>query len=799
MPQAKLTLEIQSFLPEVSDDRDACLRRVMEQVQHRSGVVRTHVLPATEGKRWRVCVHYDPDRIQGSQVESLLRSAGADISERYGHAVFDIRLVAGEDSASRVETQARAISGVVDAAVNLPAQKLRVEFDRRLTNLKAVRELLTPPVVGRGPGQDGRAGTRSDPGGPGRRLSPELLRAGGAGLCLVAAWAGGRWWALAPQFVGIAYTAAYMLGAWDLVTHWVRDLFRGRLAFDIDLLMLVAAIGAALLGEFAEGAFLLVLFSLAHALEHVALDQARGAIRALADLAPQTATVVKDGELESVPVDNVRPGDDVLVRPAERIPVDGVVVQGRSTVNQAPITGESKPIPKGPGDDVFAGTVNGEGSLTIGTERSVGDRTLDRVVELVEVAQTRKAPTERSVDRFERIFVPSALLFALAMAVVPPLIGVLTWESAWYRAMALLVASSPCALAIGTPSAILAGIAHAARNGVLIKGGLHLENLGTVEAVAMDKTGTLTVGRPEVTDVLPLPGSSEVELLTVAGTVERGSQHPLAEAVVREAEKRGLALGTAEELISIAGRGVRSSIDGLTVEIGSARLWEGDDEGIPQDALDSVSQLEEAGRSVVIVRFGSRWLGTMGVADRPRTGVVEVLGQIRALGVKSLMMVTGDNEEAARSVANAVGIDEVHAGLLPDEKVDVVRGLLSRHRGVAMIGDGVNDAPALATASVGIAMGGAGTAAALETADVALMGDDLRGIPFVIGLSRRTRAVIRQNLAISVLVVAVLILATTFGGFGIGTAVLLHEGSTLVVVGNALRIMRFSEGGRRGG
>jgi Cd2+/Zn2+-exporting ATPase len=587
------------------------------------------------------------------------------------------------------------------------------------------------------------------------------------------------------------YAASYVFGAFDLVRHALASLRRRAFVFDIDLLMLLAAVGAAILGEWAEGAFLLFLFSLAHSLEHYALGRARASIRALADLAPPIARVQQGQNIVEVPVERVSTGDLVLVRPADRIPVDGTVQTGQSAVNQAPITGESVPVDKSPGDEVFAGTVNGEGVLTIVTTRAAGDRTLDRVMKLVEEAQTAKAPTQLFTERFERVFVPAVLVADVALMVVPPLLGFWTWSTSFYRAMALLVAASPCALALGTPATVLAGIARAARRGVLVKGGVHLENLGTIRALALDKTGTLTVGQPEVTDVEPAGSVAPTELLRVAASVERQSQHPLAQAVVRKATAEGIAIDAADAVESVTGRGIRAKVGGRRVEIGNLRMFAEANVEIPPGVREAVTRLQNSGRSVMLVRREDAWLGVLGMADQPRADVRQVLNMIRRLGVAPLVMLTGDHRSVGETVGREVGVDEIRAELLPESKVTAIEELAAQHGAVAMVGDGVNDAPALAQATVGIAMGGAGTAAALETADVALMADDLGRLPFAIGLSRQARAIIRQNLWLSMAVIALLILATTTGVVGIGPAVFVHEGSTLVVVANALRLLRY--------
>jgi Cd2+/Zn2+-exporting ATPase len=389
------------------------------------------------------------------------------------------------------------------------------------------------------------------------------------------------------------------------------------------------------------------------------------------------------------------------------------------------------------------------------------------------------------------VFVPCVLVADLLVIVMPPLVGFWDWSTSFYRGMALLVASSPCALALGTPATVLAGIAQAARRGVLIKGGMHLESLGTVRAIALDKTGTLTVGRPEVTDVAPADGVDAAELLRIAAAVERQSQHPLATAVVRRAEAEGIAIDSAEGVESVTGRGVRARVGGRLVEIGSRRLYDGANVTVPQPLLDSVGRLEQAGRTVMLARTDGRWLGALGLADRPREGVREVLNRLRDAGVQRMVMLTGDHRAVGEAVGREVGVDEVRSDLLPEDKVAAMQALLREWERVAMVGDGINDAPALAHATVGIAMGAAGTAAALETADVALMADDLGRLPFAIGLSRRARAIIRQNLLLALAVIVLLNVATMTGVFGLGPAVFVHEGSTLVVIANALRLLLY--------
>jgi Cd2+/Zn2+-exporting ATPase len=632
----------------------------------------------------------------------------------------------------------------------------------------------------------------------------ELIFAILAGVCVAVGWA-------LEAFTGVAETiplglflGAYVFGGWFTVREAWDSIRAGR--FEIDFLMIVAAAGAAALGEFFEGGLLLALFSIGHALEGYAMGRARRAIEALAELAPATARVRRDGAEAEVPVEDLRIGDTVVVRPDERIAADGIVSKGTSAVDQAPVTGESVPVDKRPADDldaalakpetvdpahrVFAGTLNGAGALDVVVTRPAGETTLARVVQMVAEAETERSPTQRFTDRFEKVFVPSVLalvgLLLFAWVVVDE-----TFAASFYRAMAVLVAASPCALAIATPSAVLSGVARAGRSGVLVKGGGPLEALGGLTAIAFDKTGTLTEGEPRVTDVVPADGATEAELVETVVAVERLSEHPLARAVVRDLGGRAGDF-RAEDLQSVTGHGVRARLGGETVEVGKPALLTLDGGApAPEGVLERDRQLKEDGRSTMLVRRGDRVLGVIGLMDTPRAAARDVLRRLHALGIETTVMLSGDAQAVVDAVAREVGIDEAHGDLLPDDKVAAIQKL--RQRGeVAMLGDGVNDAPALANATVGIAMGAAGSDVALETADVALMADDLDKLPFAVGLSRTTRGIIRQNLWLSLGMVAVLVPATIFG-LGIGPAVALHEGSTLVVVVNALRLLAYRE------
>ncbi len=637
-------------------------------------------------------------------------------------------------------------------------------------------------------------------------LPMELAFAILSGITLAVGFAVGTLVPSAPNWLPVSgYVAAYFFGGLFTLREAIENALYRR--FKIDSLMLVAAAGAAILGEFAEGALLLFLFSLGHALESFAMSRAKRSIDALAELAPERATVLRNGSPVDVAVEELVVGDVVLVRPNERLPADGFIIKGQSAINQASVTGESIPVDKRPVEDraaartatdavdevsrTFAGTINGMGALEIEVTRRSNESTLSKVAALVAAAETERSPTQRMTDKFERIFVPLVLLLA-ALLLCAPLVIDEPFSESFYRAMAVLVAASPCALAIATPSAVLSGVARAARGGVLVKGGAALEDLGTLKAIAFDKTGTLTEGRPRITDVIPAMGANESELLQVAVAVEALSDHPLAEAVVRDGKARldAPADRKAEGLESLTGRGVKAMLEGETAWIGKAEMFGADGlEPLGTPSADAIEKLRDKGRTTMAVRYGGRDLGVIGMMDTPRDGAQETLTELRKLGIERMLMISGDHARVAEAVAAEVGLDEARGDLMPEDKVATIEAL-SQEAKVAMVGDGVNDAPAMARATVGIAMGAAGSDVALETADVALMADDLHHLPFAVGLSRKSRSIIRQNVYVSLGMVALLVPATIFG-LGIGPAVIMHEGSTLLVVFNALRLLRY--------
>lgn len=611
-----------------------------------------------------------------------------------------------------------------------------------------------------------------------------------------------------PRWLTIGILAvSYIFGAFFLVQEAYKEIAKGK--FQIDFLMLIAAAGTAILGEWAEGALLLFLFSIGHALEHYAMNKAKKSIAALAGLAPKTALLKVQNDVKEVQISELKAGDVIVIRPNTKIAADGVVVNGDGDVNQAPITGESIPVEKAAVPDsnfdlskaerldakhrVFAGTINGNGLLEVMVSREAADSTVARLVKLVNEAQSQKSPTQMFTDKFERIFVPFVLVMVMLLCFAFVVIDE-KFEDSFYRAMAVLVAASPCALAISTPSAVLSGVARAARAGVLIKGGKPLEDLGSLTAIAFDKTGTLTEGQPHLTHVVPLGELSENDVLRLAVAVEALSDHPLAKAIVRDGKKK---LGDAQiplagDLEVVLGKGIRAVIGHDQFFMGNVPLFRSLDANVPGDNIvQQVVKLETEGNTTMLLRRNAEYIGIIAVMDTPRKEAAEVLRQLPKIGIRKMIMLTGDNQKVGDAVAKQIGITEAWGGLLPEDKVEAIRRLKEREKQVAMVGDGVNDAPAMANSTVGIAMGAAGSDVALETADVALLGDKLVLLPFAIALSRQSKRIIRQNILISLGVVAGLVPLTILGIASMGPAVIAHEGSTVIVVFNALRLLVF--------
>ena len=830
--EAAHQLDLPIVLPGVETEDDGCIARLETRLREQTGISSVHFDKSASGQSV-LCLHYDPNLVSLEKLERVARDTGAAITDRFRHESLPIKGMDCASCAASIEHVVAKINGVTHVRVNYPTEKLKVEYDSQSTDLAAIVRAISKlgyrvpgatakvrarppahdhahcdddhdhsshdygddsshgvaPADGQGAGEHDDHAHDDDEGAPWLVRNRELALSLCSGVLLAIGFAGEQFFGLLPIVALGFYLAAYAAGGINLARHTIPTVLSGR--FDVEFLMLAGAVGAGFLGQWAEGAFLLFLFSLGHALEHYAMSRARNAIRALGNLTPKIARVVRDGREIEVPIESLRIGEIVVARAGDRVPVDGRVVGGQSSVDQSPITGESVPVEKEIGESVFAGTINGDGVLEIEVTKLSSDSTIARVQKMVEEAQSQKAPSQTFADRFEAVFVPTILGVVVLAAILPPLFGWLSWKIALLRAISTLVAASPCALALATPSAVLAGIARAAQNGVLIKGGVHLENLGSLGAIAFDKTGTLTVGHPEVADIVAASGIDARELLQIAASVEARSSHPLAEAVVRRARKDKLNLSETGDLQTLKGRGVMAELDGQTVRIGNARLMEENAIALPADLQTQLKTLGEAGKPTMIVARDAQILGALALADPIRREAKATLDKLRGLGIERLVMLTGDNQKVASHLAPIVGVTDVRADLLPENKVAAIQQLQAEFDGVAMIGDGVNDAPALANATVGIAMGAGGTDVALETADVALMADDLSKLPFAVGLSRQAKNIIRQNLWISLGVIALLVPSTLFGFAQLAVAVVFHEGSTLVVVLNALRLLRY--------
>lgn len=785
-----------------------CADVVYDAVADEPGIVRVDFDPGEE----EVVLAYDPRQMEGEDVVRVAQEIGPTLQERWATCTMRVGRRGGracEACALALEDRLNEIPGVRRAAVSYLGGALSVTYDDALLSPEAletemrqlgVRVRPTEPAVRRAPAPE------EAPGFMARLrswLSEDRLEVAFTALTLIAMVAGfvGERLGAAPAFSTGAYVVAYVAGGAFGLRAGIESL--RQYAIDVDLLMILAALGAAVVGAPFEGAMLLFLFSLSNVLQTYALDRTRTAIRSLMALRPEEALVRRGDQLVTLPAEEIDVGDRVIVRPGERIPLDGVVVEGESSVDQASITGESIPVGKGPGDDVLAGTINQKGGLEISVTRLAKDSTIARLIKLVEEAHSEKARTQRFIDTAEQYYAIGVIVLTVLALVVPVALLGERFDEAFYRAMTLMVAASPCALVISTPATVLSAIANGARKGVLFKGGVYVEQAAAIKVVAFDKTGTLTLGRPAVTDVIALNGVSEEEVLMQAAAVEAKSEHPLAEAIVDAARARDLAWPEATAFQSVTGRGVSARVDGATVAVGNRRFYREAGAGGLEEAGAAVDALYGEGKTTVVVARrsgdgeaaaqGYEVIGVIGIADMLRPDSGDVVRALKERGVERVVMLTGDNERVAESIAAQAGVDAFHAGLLPEDKVRILKEEAERYGPVAMVGDGVNDAPALATAAIGIAMGAAGTDVALETADIVLMADDLSQIPYVIGLSRQTRRTLWQNLVFAVAVIGVLIAAVLGIGLALPLSVIGHEGSTVLVSLNGLRLLAYGE------
>ncbi len=734
---------------------------------------------------------YDPRLVSLATVDRLAERTGVQFGERFNRCELRMNGVSCRSCAAVIERRLHGHDDIIWASANPPSQSLSLEYAGTPDRLQQISKEIDNAGVPVAPepkrDADDEEGWWQE--------NQLMVMAALTAVFLALGWGLGSLGLISHNVQLFFYVLTYLAGGTFATRTAIEATLHGHI--EVDLLMVLAAIGAATIGGWVEGGILLFLFSLGNSLEHFALGRTHRAIRSLMELSPEDALVVRDGVERRIPVEELVVGDVVVVRPSERIPADARVISGESSVDQAPITGESIPVGKLPGDNVFAGTINGHGLLRLSVERVAHESTLAKIIRIVEEARGQKSETQRFTDRFEGTYAIgvigiSALTFLLPML----LFGTDEFHTWFYRAMTLLVVASPCALVISTPASILSALANGARQGILFKGAVYLENAGTITAVAFDKTGTLTLGRPRVTDVVPWQGVDESELMSVAAAVERLSEHPLGTAVVQHAEASGFGTlvdeGEISDLQSMPGRGVRAQVRGRMIRIGNDALFEVDGIALPPALREQADVLREAGKTTMYIFADDQPLGVIGVADVIRPVAPSVIADLHRLGIEKTILLTGDNERAARAIARQVGIDEWRAGLLPEEKLDAIREMQQAGVKVAMVGDGVNDAPALATATLGIAMGAAGTDVALETADVVLMSDDLTKLPYAVELSRRARRIIMQNLTFALGVILFFSLGAVIGLVPLPVGVIAHEGGTILVVTNGLRLLRFA-------
>ncbi|SNZ01173.1 heavy metal translocating P-type ATPase [Flagellimonas pacifica] len=602
-----------------------------------------------------------------------------------------------------------------------------------------------------------------------------------------------------------SFIVAYFFGGYFTTLEAIGKIRKGE--FEIDFLMLVAAAGAAYIESWEEGALLLFLFSIGHALESYAVNKAKKSIESLGNLSPKTALVKKGDKIEEVPIEELQLNDIVVVKPNTKIAADGIIVKGNSSINQASITGESMPVDKVaignttnlPDFDnieknniVYTGTINGDNVIEVQVLKLSADSTISRLVKMVSEVETQKSPTQLLTKKFEKWFVPVVILLVTVLCFSYLVIDE-TYKESLYRAISVLVAASPCALAISTPSAVLSGIARAAKSGVLIKGGRALEDLGSLTTIAFDKTGTLTEGKPKLTNAIALNNFEEGEFLDIVLDVEKLSNHPLAKSIVQDLKSQLKVEGKnqAADIKAIQGKGVNANYNGDVVLIGNERLMIDEAIATSKAIKNQMDNLLQSGHTAMLVAYKNELIGLLSVMDVPRESAAPTLKRLKDIGIKKMIMLTGDHQNVADSIAKQIGLSDAEGNLLPEDKVTAIKVLKQQYSKIAMVGDGVNDAPAMATSTVGIAMGAAGSDVALETADVALMSDKIENLPFVIGLSRKSKSIIKQNLWVSLAIVAFLIPTTIMGGTSIGGAIAIHEGSTLLVVINALRLLRY--------
>lgn len=780
----KMESTVSSKLLVTGIDCPDCAAKVEKAIKRMLGVVNaTFVFPAGS-----LNIEYDPQQTGVTQVVDKIKKLGYEareddrkISEISQTTDFCITGMDCADCAAKLEKRISKVPGVETAHVNFGASKMTVSH-----SVPAAEILSTIEKMGYSGKVDEGNRIKNKPASfwkSNQYVKPTAI----SFIMLISGLIAGML-ETSELIVNGLFLTGIFLGGFLPAKNGISVLVNAR-EFDMNFLMIIAVIGASALGSFEEAATVVFLFSFGNILQSYTLDKTRNSIRALIKLTPDEA-LVRRGETEiTLPVQKIVIGDTIIVRPGERIAMDGKVSVGYSTVNQAPITGESIPVEKQPGDEIYAGTINERGSLEVKVTKLARDNTISRIIHLVEEAQGHRAPSQQFVDKFAKYYTPAVIFLAALVATVPPLALGQPFEKWFYEAMAMLLVACPCALVISTPVSIVSAIGNAAKNGILIKGGRYLEEAGALSVVAFDKTGTLTEGKPQVTDIIPTDGIPDKEFLSIASAIESRSEHPLAEAIVKSAKEHGAEISNISAFEAIPGKGARAMVKGKTYQIGNSRLFT--EQAIDLKHIESeVSRLQNEGKTVMMLGDEERVLGLIAVADVLRENSGQAINKLKKAGIKKVIMLTGDNESTARAIATKSGVDDFRADLLPEDKVDAIKSLLAEHGKVAMVGDGVNDAPAMAMSTVGIAMGAAGTDTALETADIALMADDLTKLTYTIRLSRKTLSIIKQNIFFALIIKGLILLMVVPGWLTLWLAVAGDMGSSLLVTLNGMRLLR---------
>lgn len=790
----------------VSPEDESCYETLKEAVEHTPGIVAASV----DRRDGRVTMEFDADRLSVDAVKLAASRMTPDLDRVFNKCTFRLHGRGCEACADRLAYRLENVEGIHRATASYLGGAMTVNYDDASTNPDRVLADARSTGLAAKPLEQAlaeehaeREAARQSLGARLRFwLSGERLEAVFCALTLVMMLAG-----LVADKLGAAawlangcYLLAYLFGGYfGTLAAWAS--LRNRV-LDIDLLMVLAALGAAFVGAPFEGAMLLFLFSFSNSLQAFAMEKTRGAIEALAEMRPQSAHVMRDGQLVDVPIDRIAMGEQFVIRPGDRIPLDGRVVEGESSIDQSSVTGESMPVNKHPGDDLFAGTINQFGSLTAKVTKVAADSTIARLIQLVQEAQSTKAKTQRFLDTAEQYYAIFVIVLTVALGILLPLVFKVPLDEALYRAITVMVVASPCALVISTPASILSAIGNGARRGILFKGGAYVEQASTIRVVTFDKTGTLTEGTPRVTDVVSLCSLESNALLSAVAAVEMRSEHPLGQAIVDHAKENGLQLPECTSFHAFAGKGAWAKVGGDRIAVGSARWMNTFNCKKCSQTQARISELQDEGKTVVVVAYLADdeetvdIIGLIAIADKLREESKAVIARLKQMGVKRVVMLTGDSERVARAVAAEAGVDEYYADLLPEDKVRLMRKLAQGEH-VAMVGDGTNDAPALASATVGIAMGAAGSDVALESADIVLMANDLKKIPYTIALSHHTKRIMVQNLTFAAGVIVVMVLATLFlPVVGIEVplpvGVFAHEGGTVLVCLNGLRLLGFN-------